>query len=205
MVTISAIMLIALLFLASKSQLFQETQKVRLSFNYISGLSKNSPVHFAGHKVGKVTAIRFTGAKDGMISVEATFSKDVPVKKDSGAFIDALGFMGEKFVELTPGSDAAPLLPAGTVLRGTDPIPMIELIKKASQIAEEFEKTADSMKGLTDDLEDIVGKNRSELDGIFKNLNEASANLKDMTHDLKLHPWKLLKKTDDKKKHLLFF
>ena len=196
--------LIVLLVTAGKFQLFTETYDVPIQFNYSSGLEKNAPVQYAGHKVGRVSNITFLPSGGARILVTASLRKDVRLKQDSQAYIDILGFMGEKFLELSPGSDQAPPLREGQALRGSDPVAMMKVVKQGTELLEEFEKTTDSMKRLLGDLQDVVGDNKSNMNEIFDNLNAASKNLNEMTQDLKAHPWKLLKKTSEKK-HFLFF
>ncbi len=191
--------------MSGKSQLFKETYDVPVLFNYIGGLAKNAPVHFAGHAVGKVTKIVFLPDGDYRIAVTVNLDKSVVLKKDSQAYIDALGFMGEKFVDLTPGARAAAPL-GNEPLKGTDPIAMLDMLKKGNQILDEFQKTSDSIEHLVGDMNKIVGDNHSHLDGIFKNLNDTSQNLKEMTQDLKKHPWKLLRKSNEEnRKHFIVF
>ena len=203
LITLSVIALFALLFGAGKFQLFEKTYELPIFFDYISGLDKDSPVHYAGHKVGKVSKIFFQQNADARIVVVASIREDVRIKKDSEAYIDIMGFMGEKFLEITPGSQASDFLPVGESIRGSDPVAMMKVVRQGTELLDEFEKMMDSMKGLVGNLEGIVGQNQTHMNEIFTNLNDASKNLKDMTHDLKLHPWKLLKKTSDKKKHFL--
>jgi len=205
MVVCSAVILLALLFSAGKVDLFSGTSQVPLFFDYISGLEKNAPVYFAGHKVGKVSDIQFAKGADARIQVTASIASGVQLKTDSEAYIDVLGFMLEKMVELTPGSPEAAVLPKGTPIRGSDPIAMMEIIKRGTELMDEFEATNESMKKLVADLEGLVSENRGDFDQIVSNLNDTSVNLKEMTSDLKKHPWKLLRKSDDKKKHFLFF
>ena len=152
-----------------------------------------------------MTDITFDPEKETKVIVTAAISKDVVLKKDSEAHIDIMGFMGEKFLELTAGSKAAERLPEHESIRGTDPVPMMKIMKDGTELLSKFEETQNSLQRLVDELDEILGKNRTNLDETFSNLNEASANLKEMTYDLKLHPWKLLKKSDDRKKHFLFF
>lgn len=199
LVSIAAVCLAVLLFLAGKSQLFKDTYRVQILFDYISGLAKNAPVHFAGHEVGKVTDIRLSGQEEGQILVTATLPKEVQLRQNSQASIDLLGFMGEKFLDVSPGSSQAPFLPANATLRGTDPVPLNQLMKQGMEIADELEKTTVSLQDLIQNLNQVVGENRAELSAIFNNLNASSENLKEMTHDLRLHPWKLLKKGKEKK------
>jgi phospholipid/cholesterol/gamma-HCH transport system substrate-binding protein len=195
----SAAVFIALLFFSGQTQFMGQSQTYALHFNYVAGLMESSPVHLAGHKVGKVSKIEFLGGDQTTILVEVSLRKDVTLRQDSEAFIDSMGFMGEKFVELTSGTPEAGRLESGATLQGTDPIPMMEMVKKGTEIIEQFERSGKAMEGLMADLKEVVGENKDELDETIGNVNAMSANLKDMTHDLKLHPWKLLRKGKEQK------
>lgn len=195
--TAAVVMLLALLLLSGKSQL-GSMQQVEVKFNYIGGLEENAPVHFAGHKAGKVTDIRFTPKEESLITVRLALPKDVPVHADSQVYVDALGFMGEKYVEITAGTPGSPVLEKGTALQGTDPMPVMELVKKGTELMAEFEKTNASMNHLIDDMGKLFKDNEGNLGDIFTNLNASSANLKEMTHDLKYHPWKIMRKGKEK-------
>lgn len=199
-VVASFITLLALLFLSGQSQFIKGAKTYTLQFNYVGGLTANSPVHLAGYKIGKVSKIKLSGNPEAAILVEIAVDKNAVIRKDTAAYVDAMGFMGEKFIELTNGTPTEPALEENAVLRGTDPLPMMELVKKGTELLEQFERSADAMDGLLTDVKKIVGDNKEQLDGTFKNINEMSANLKDMTHDLKLHPWKLLRKSKENKK-----
>ena len=206
LVTASVITLLALLFTAGNFQPFASNVDVPVVFTYISGLEKNAPVHFAGHKVGKVTGITFLGGDESKVMVTLNIAKNVKLRKDSQAFIDVMGFMGEKFIEISTGTPAAGALPADQALQGVDPVPMMKIVKEGTELLAEFKKSSESMTAITADLQKIIGKNQDNLNEIFDNLNASSKNLKDMTEDLKLHPWKLLRKTEEsKKKKLLLF
>jgi phospholipid/cholesterol/gamma-HCH transport system substrate-binding protein len=194
MVVICFSILLAMLFMASKSQLFQPAYQVDILFNYISGLTKDSPVHFAGHEVGTVKDIRFISAEDSSVMVTVTVSNDVTLKKDSKAFINVMGFMGEMFVELSAGSKDSPPLEKGEKIRGEDPVAMMEIVKQGTEILQEFEKISVSLQNLIGEMNNLVGSNKPEFESIFKNLDETSSNLRDMTADLKHSPWKLLRK-----------
>ena len=134
------------------------------------------------------------------IQVTASVDKTIPVRVDSDAFIDVLGFMGEKFLELSPGTTKAELLTKEDTLTGTDPVPLMKIVKDSTELLAQFQEIANHAESLLGNLKDITGKNEQNMDEIFTNLNDTSGNLKEMTHDLKLHPWKLLRKSEPKKK-----
>lgn len=184
-VAVSAAALLALLFLAGNVRFFRETREVRILFDYINGLEKNAPVHLAGHEVGRVTDIQFLPEEEANLVVTASVSKDAALKRDSAATIDTLGLMGEKFVELTPGSSEAPPLEEGGRIRGIDPLAMNAMLKQMMQLVEE--------------VNGAVRENRDGLAGIFKNLEATSQNLKEMSADLKANPWKLFWKRKEKR------
>lgn len=196
LVVVCFTLLTVLTFKVSDFRALGKTSEYKIHFNFISGLEKNAPVHFAGHSVGTVKSIAI---HDGNPAVEVTVSIDrnTPLRTDSQAFVDTLGLLGEKFVALTPGSATAPALEPGGILRGTEPMPLHQLVRQMTQLTENLipvtEKTNHLLQGHEKDLEQILS-----------NLNAASENLKEMTHDLKLHPWKLLRKGGGKRRFLLF-
>lgn len=194
LVIVSAIVLLGMLLMSGKTQFFGKTRLVKIKFNYIGGLEKNSPVHYAGNKIGKVTHIDFTPEGPSLLTVTAAVSPDVVLRADSQAYVDALGFMGEKYVEITAGAPGSPALEAGKALQGTDPMPMMELVKRGTELLSDFEKSNENLKKLMADLHDLLGNNKGNLDSIFTNLNASSENLKEMTQNLKYHPWKVLRK-----------
>lgn len=205
-----ALTLFVLLFLSGQSQLLQGTKSYQIGYNYIGGLAENAPVHFAGHKVGKVTKIEFTGNTENAVLVHISISNKVVLRQDTQAYIDALGLMGEKYIELSIGTANSAAIEKNGFLRGEDPMPMMTIIKKGTEVLEQFERSGDAMEGIVGDLKVIVGENKTQIDGTIKNTHDITQNLKEMTDDLKKHPWKLVRKSkspeeEGKKKHFFFF
>lgn len=217
LVFITFCVLLGLLFMSGSFQLWKDNYDIHITYKYISGLQLNAPVHVAGFKVGKVTNIQFMGNDEPGVLITASVDRNVVLKKDAEAYLNVAGFMGEMFVELFAGSKDSPKLGADDRIKGTDPIPLMELVKRGSQLLERFEKIADSIDRMAQDMKDLLGNNKGDLDLTIKNLNETSGNLKEMTYDLKRHPWKLLRKgkeepigtepssEEKKKKGFLFF
>lgn len=196
LVVVCFVLLTILTFKVGDFQALGQTQEYKIHFNFISGLEKNAPVHFAGHSVGTVQSIAI---HDGNPAVEVTISVDkgTPLRTDSQVFVDTLGLLGEKFIALMPGTPSAPKLEAGGVLQGTEPMPLHQLIRQMDQL------TANLIP-ITDKANRLLEGHEKELESILVNLNEASQNLKEMTQDLKLHPWKLLRKEAGKRRFGIF-
>ena len=61
-------------------------------------------------------------------------------------------------------------------------------------LSDEVQKMTESLNPLLKNVNDVVGGNKEEISKSLTNLHEVSANLRDMTSDLKLHPWRLVRK-----------
>ncbi|MCM8774871.1 MAG: MlaD family protein [Candidatus Omnitrophica bacterium] len=166
----------------------------RVQFGYVCGLKKDAPVFYAGSDVGRVEKIEILRGPARPVLVTIRIPRDIPLRKDSQAVIDTLGLLGEKFVEVTPGTVGAPLLPPGTIIEGRDPVPMYELITKANALADRFEELTLSLNPLVKRMELTTRGSEEEVAKIIANIHETTANLRDMTHELKFHPWRLLRK-----------
>jgi phospholipid/cholesterol/gamma-HCH transport system substrate-binding protein len=186
LVVVCFALLTVLTFKVSDFRGMQQTHDYKINFDFISGLEKNAPVHYAGHSVGNVKDIQ---VQDGSPVVVVTIGVDrrTPLRTDSQAFVDTLGLLGEKFIALTPGNPASPRLEPGAVLEGNEPMPIHQLMSQMSELTGQ-------MIPITEKTNKLLQEHDEDMAGILTNLNVASANLKDMTSDLKKHPWKLLRK-----------
>ena len=166
----------------------------KIQFGYLNGLSDSAPVYYAGREVGKVDSIQILRGEPRPVLVTVKISQDAYVRKDSVAYIDTLGMMGEKFVEISVGSKDAPAMEVGKVIVGVDPIAMHVLIRKMNVLADEVTQMTESLNPLLKTMDDLVGGNKEEISKSIGNLHEVTANLRDMTADLKLRPWRLIRK-----------
>jgi hypothetical protein len=82
-------------------------------------------------------------------------------------------------------------LAEGEMIEGVDPVSMMTMLRDSADL---FAGVGGALK-----------ENRSDLDTIFTNLRTTSENLKELSEDVKAHPWKLIRKSDSKKKKWLFF
>jgi phospholipid/cholesterol/gamma-HCH transport system substrate-binding protein len=140
-----AIGLGALLFLALKvgnlaSFSAAETYLVKANFDNIGGLKKRAPVKSAGVVVGRVEQIVFD-TETYEASVMLSIDKRYEFPKDTSAKILTAGLLGEQYVGLAAGGDAAKLK-SGDTLKITQSAVVLENL--ISQFL--FNKAADGSK-----------------------------------------------------------
>lgn len=119
-----------------------DKQTYHVEFADSGSVLAGAPVKIAGVRAGRVSQVEFLvdraarksaplKAKEGPINVRISIAVDQnmarSVRKDSEFFITTQGVLGEKYIEIIPGSEAAPVWPDDAYVRGTDP-PRIDLV-----------------------------------------------------------------------------
>jgi phospholipid/cholesterol/gamma-HCH transport system substrate-binding protein len=92
-------------------------------------------VWYAGYKVGTVKDIRIAREASDRIALSLSISPEAPVRQDSHAAIRALGMMGAKYVEISPGSPDSPELADGATLEGKSPASFSEIMETGREVA----------------------------------------------------------------------
>lgn len=147
---------------------FASTYEVRVGYNYAGGVEVGSPVRVMGIKVGKVQSIEFTpeqktaSGEEVKLTVVLSIARDAweTVRTDSRFFINLAGVIGEKFVEVSPGSSAAAKIEPGSFVRGEDPPRVDQLISQsyglAGKILEMVEKNEGSIVDTIEKMNSLV-------------------------------------------------
>jgi phospholipid/cholesterol/gamma-HCH transport system substrate-binding protein len=167
---------------------------VSVQFDDVAGLKEKADVRVAGVQVGRVGKIRLVG---GRAVVDLELEKGVELHQGAGADIATLGMLGDNYVELLPGSPAAPKLPEGTVLKGREGVSLDSVSRLARDIEvdlrdvtgnltkslggargqERIETVVDNMVKLSNALRQLVETNRAGIDATTNNFREFSANM----------------------------
>jgi phospholipid/cholesterol/gamma-HCH transport system substrate-binding protein len=174
---------------------------LKARFNYASAIKKGAPVYLAGVEVGEIKGIQINYAPEGTnVLLDAWLTSGAKVRQDSRASIVTMGFMGEKFLELTSGTKDSPFLKEGSLIIGKEPLMMDEIMDKAIAIANNIDSGISDLRKLVQDVDSTVVSNQSDIAQIIRNLNDTSRNFKEFSDEIRRNPWKLLVKTKEKEK-----
>jgi phospholipid/cholesterol/gamma-HCH transport system substrate-binding protein len=122
------------------------THHLEAVFPSVAGLDEKAAVRVAGVRVGKVDTIGL--APDGR-SARVTLVLEHPLALTQGARarITDMGLLGDKYVEIIPGREGAPLLPPGTVLHGSAPVSFDDAMAKLDSIGDSIQSAVGSFSG----------------------------------------------------------
>ncbi|NBY20569.1 MCE family protein, partial [bacterium] len=150
------------------SSLFSSQIKLIGRFPQVKGLHQGSEVSLSGLRIGVVRDIRISadGTKD--LIVELTISKKYAnsLRKNSSHYKNQ-GVLGDKYVEISIGSEDSPLLKSGDSISSGE---QSDFITKSGNLVSDVSKYFDK---------------EGEITVLLHNLNKLSSNLIEMTSEAK--------------------
>lgn len=143
--------LVAIFVIGGKENLFTPTFQLKTEFESVGGLKPGSTVRFNGINVGKVDVIEIKATNK--VFVELTVEKSVQqfIKKDSKVTIGSDGLVGNKVIEITPGTPGTPSVQDNEMLASIKPV-------EVSDIMNSLKESSDNASDITKDLAEITSK-----------------------------------------------
>ena len=172
--------------------------KLTVDFETAAGLEPKANVKMAGVPIGKVEEIQLVGNRARLV---LRIQEGIHIPVDSVASIQTQGLLGERYVEILPGSDQTRMLPPGGRVANTiPPTNLDEIVRKVSLISDDLKKFTQSLsdtfgteegkkalkdilsnvKETTDALKSVVVANEERLNRILASVDTLSADLKDI-------------------------
>ncbi len=159
---VSALLILAIgvFLIGDKEFLFSSTYRLQTNFKSVAGLVNGADVRVAGIRSGTVQEIRLPADpdKDVVVVMDLGESTKGVLRKDSVASIQTEGLLGNKFVEISFGTPAAPPVDDGVTIRGAPPMDISDLMKKTDDILDTTRKTMSNVKESSEQIRDISTK-----------------------------------------------
>jgi phospholipid/cholesterol/gamma-HCH transport system substrate-binding protein len=146
-----AVLIVTLVLLGKRQNLFGSSLAVQADFRNVSGLLTGNNVRLAGITVGTVKKINILN--DSTVRVVMHLNRDVQpyVRKNAVASVGTDGLVGNTIVNLTAVPAPAPRIADGDILRTSTPPAIDEMLKTLSV-------SNKNLVGITEDLHQITGK-----------------------------------------------
>ncbi|MEA3369495.1 MAG: MlaD family protein [Candidatus Ratteibacteria bacterium] len=171
-VLIGLTILAAMILFVRDFRLFEKGYHFKVVFNYTGGLDKGAPVRVAGVEVGRVDKIILVNKKTTKVQLKVWVKEEVQIYQDAEVFINTMGLLGEKYIEITPGTAEAPLLKAGEVIVGKDPVRFEKALKMGEEMMEKLDGIASCLNSI------VVETNAKEsIKEILENAHKSSEKL----------------------------
>ncbi|PIV39564.1 MAG: hypothetical protein COS29_01915, partial [Candidatus Omnitrophica bacterium CG02_land_8_20_14_3_00__42_8] len=123
-------------------------------FSFANGIGIGAPVRYSGVQVGEVQDINvYFDEKENkpLVKLNVWVSQNTWINENAKAAINTLGLLGEKYLEISPGTRDTRLLQKGDTLRGQDPVSTEEMARSTKELIEKIGNLTDSVNKIAGD------------------------------------------------------
>lgn len=142
---------VAIFVLGGKENLFTPTFKLKSEFESVSGLKTGGSVRLNGIVVGSVDGIDIEASNKVLVSMTLEKSIQKFIKKDSKVTIGSDGLVGNKVIDITPGTPGTPEVQDGEMLGSIKPVEVADIMNS-------LKESSDNASDITKDLSEITNK-----------------------------------------------
>ena len=173
------------------------------------GLREGAPVTLAGQRVGQVESIDFIPVDrkrgDNNLSLTLAINEEVrdQIRRDSRAFFRTQGLLGDKYVDIEPGSSGAAILQAGDTLSVGESVDIEQFMTKAALAMDQAQVIVTDLRDVSQGLstgQGTIGQLLTDdalyarmvtatrqLEGTLAQLNNAEGTFGRLLHDPTLY------------------
>jgi len=192
----------------------EQTKNYTTKLAYVGGIEVGSLVKYGGMDVGSVTKLDFADQDKSKIRVHIKVKEDTPVRTDSEAYVTSIGIMANQHIELSAGSQDAPLLPPGSELESKEVLsftqmaePMGELSAKVQDLMDQVilifdEQNREHFASMMANMDKILAEGGDQFVNMVNNMDQLTSNLSTISADLKQLMDKNKGNFDETLKHL---
>jgi phospholipid/cholesterol/gamma-HCH transport system substrate-binding protein len=127
----------AIFLLGSRTQYFQPQYTLKAVFSNVGYLLEGAGVYLAGVQVGRIGEIRLfedIAAQKVLVSLKIGRDYQERIRQDSVAVITSTGLLGDKYVDITLGSESEPELLDGMFIRTQEPADYSQLLRQGEEV-----------------------------------------------------------------------
>ncbi len=182
-----AILFLSVFFAGSIERVIHPKSRVKAAIHDVKGLKKGAPVWMFGIEEGSVEDISLD-PRYGTVVTISIYKKALGfLKKDSTVGILTMGLLGDKYVELTPGTPEAAPLEAGDMIRGTAQIDLKDVMETGGASIQKMNDFIEKLGKLVEKIEESKGTLSRLLEdpSLYDNLAESSKSLSLIAKDIK--------------------
>lgn len=143
------IFIIGIYLLGKQKNLFGTNFHVNAIFRDVGGLQVGNNVRFSGINVGTVESILFIRDTSVLVTMVVDGNVQKYLRKDSRAIIGAEGLMGDKLINILPGTEKAGQIVDNQTIRSAQSVSVDEILQR-------LKETTENTSLITGDLADII-------------------------------------------------
>jgi phospholipid/cholesterol/gamma-HCH transport system substrate-binding protein len=173
--------MITILMMGGAKTFFEKYYRINMEVADAGGIGKGAAIRSGGLKIGTVEEINFTENYAG-VRVRMKVNEDYHqrIREDSVVRFQTQGVLGDKYLEITGGSSAKPVIPDGGMINA-------EVGKDLNSMLAEGGNAVELLKENLANLKVITGAmaQKNQMNNIMRDLEVTTANLKEFSSEMK--------------------
>lgn len=161
--------------------LFEKNYHLLVIVPDAGGLAKGAVVRSGGLKIGRVQNIEFSENYDNVkLTMRINQEYQQRIREDSVVRMQTQGVLGDKFLEISGGSSDKPAAKEGQIIQAEAGKDLSAMFAEGSSAVQLLKENLANLKVITGAM-----ARKNQMDGIMKDLSEATANFKDFSKQMK--------------------
>ena len=134
--------------LGARARIFEPRFTLYAEFTEVGGLVEGATVRLAGVQIGRVSGVHLPPQPGGKVRVEMSIARRFGdrIRKDSVARIETQGLLGDKIIEITVGTAAAPPVRPNDLIASRDPFDLGRVMSESAEVVKSIGTLAGSLR-----------------------------------------------------------
>lgn len=189
--------MVTIFMLNKENSIFSSRIYIKTEVKSAQNLKDGAVVQLRGIKIGSISSVQFKSVDTLVITLGLNPNYQEWVKKDASISFKTQGVLGDKFLEITGGTDAAPAVVDGDILPTNESNQFEHIITKsedlmvvAGSILTKFDKILSSVENnrlekILVNLESLAANTNKVMSSLNdKNLTQSISNFKDSSESM---------------------
>jgi len=157
-VLFSLTLLLAMVILIGRRQnIFEKRYEITGVFQSVAGLQPGAEVHLAGINIGYIKNIEFSKTNEVEVVMSISEAQSQRIRKNSVAYIRTMGLMGDRYIQITVGSEDEQVILPGGKITTSEIFAWEEMFETARPAIGNIENAINNISYVTDRLADPEG------------------------------------------------
>ena len=165
---------VGLFFIGDRRLLFDDTFDVYAEFSRVAGLQNGSTVRVAGMNAGEVEAIQLPASPSARFRVRLRVRRDLHqlIRLDSVASIQNDGLVGNKFVQVEPGTDESPQVPDNGTIQSREPFDLADMLQRVNETIDLVTATISEVRDGVDEAMTTLAATASDAQVLLNDIGD---------------------------------
>jgi phospholipid/cholesterol/gamma-HCH transport system substrate-binding protein len=155
-ILVSLVVFFAIVYLlGARARYFESKYEIAAEFDEVAGLIEGATVRLAGVQIGRVTSVVLPPKPGSKVRVTMTVARRFHerIRENSEARIATQGLLGDKIVDITPGTLDSPPVRPGATIAAQDPQEMSRMFAEGARTLQAVSELATTLRAAADRLD----------------------------------------------------